>query len=134
MEKDSTWLRPTSKIHDDRHDDVLHQYHCWMREVYGQCQQQLLCQVLHPEPKVAVSCCPANSSHLPHSSSSYTPITPSTPSHLICRSSLWMCSCSCLPVRGVSSRRRQVPSPSPTPCCMHWSAFCWRRQGMVTTC
>ena len=56
MEKDSTWLLlPARTKGNGGHGDVVAKYRTWMRELYSQCQDQLLVLVLHPQQAIAVS-------------------------------------------------------------------------------
>ncbi len=55
LDKDSSWLHSTSKTKAGSHSDVVARYHSWMKDLYGQCRDQVLCLVLHPRREVAVS-------------------------------------------------------------------------------
>lgn len=60
QEEHHVWLRafplPLSQVEGCPHDDeVLYEYQCWMRSMYGSCRDQLLCLLLHPNQSLAVS-------------------------------------------------------------------------------
>ena len=44
----------TDQLGDDDADKVLQEYHCWMRDTYVSCREQLLCLLLHPNQTLAV--------------------------------------------------------------------------------
>ena len=52
LERKGTWLQRPSA--GDVEGGVVARYHVWMREVFDQCQQQLLSLLLHPDQHLAV--------------------------------------------------------------------------------
>ena len=73
--QDNHWLIPKPEVEGHCQGDVVEEYYCWLRDVYGACQGQLLCLLIHPQQSVAV-CLPSFSLYTStfsfYSSSLYT--------------------------------------------------------------
>ena len=52
--QDNHWLIPKPEVEGHCQGDVVEEYYCWLRDVYGACQGQLLCLLIHPQQSVAV--------------------------------------------------------------------------------